>query len=436
MNQSKMKNRNEITIVGAGFTGLTLGIYLIKKNYRVKILESSSEIGGLASTFKLEKGQELEKFYHHWFNNDIHILNLIKELNLEENIKVNFSKTGLYYANNFFKLSSPLDLLRFKPLNLIQRIRLGLLALRVKFISNWMLLEKKSAEDWLIELGGKRVFEIVWKPLLEGKFGSYSKEISAVWFWNKLKLRGGSRGEKGKEELLFYKGGFKELINSMAKEIKNKGGHIQLEYPVKKIEQIGNLWLLNEEIQTDKIIITTAIPIYKKLIEPWADKNYLRGLNKIKYIGNVCLILELSKSLSDTYWLNVNDSSFPFVGLIEHTNFEQKENYNGNHIVYLSKYIQTASTLYNLTKEEFFDYSIPFIQKMFPEFEENWVVNYHLWKAEYSQPIVTKEYSNIKPEMKTPYDGLFLCSMAQIYPEDRGTNYAVKYAKKLVNDFF
>ena len=293
-----------------------------------------------------------------------------------------------------------------------------------------------SAEDWLIELGGKRVFEIVWKPLLEGKFGSYSKEISAVWFWNKLKLRGGSRGEKGKEELLFYKGGFKELINSMAKEIKNKGGHIQLEYPVKKIEQIGNLWLLNEEIQTDKIIITTAIPIYKKLIEPWADKNYLRGLNKIKYIGNVCLILELSKSLSDTYWLNVNDSSFPFVGLIEHTNFEQKENYNGNHIVYLSKYIQTASTLYNLTKEEFFDYSIPFIQKMFPEFEENWVVNYHLWKAEYSQPIVTKEYSNIKPEMKTPYDGLFLCSMAQIYPEDRGTNYAVKYAKKLVNDFF
>ena len=222
----------------------------------------------------------------------------------------------------------------------------------------------------------------------------------------------------------------------MAKEIKNKGGHIQLEYPVKKIEQIGNLWLLNEEIQTDKIIITTAIPIYKKLIEPWADKNYLRGLNKIKYIGNVCLILELSKSLSDTYWLNVNDSSFPFVGLIEHTNFEQKENYNGNHIVYLSKYIQTASTLYNLTKEEFFDYSIPFIQKMFPEFEENWVVNYHLWKAEYSQPIVTKEYSNIKPEMKTPYDGLFLCSMAQIYPEDRGTNYAVKYAKKLVNDFF
>ena len=197
-----MKNRNEITIVGAGFTGLTLGIYLIKKNYRVKILESSSEIGGLASTFKLEKGQELEKFYHHWFNNDIHILNLIKELNLEENIKVNFSKTGLYYANNFFKLSSPLDLLRFKPLNLIQRIRLGLLALRVKFISNWMLLEKKSAEDWLIELGGKRVFEIVWKPLLEGKFGSYSKEISAVWFWNKLKFIGGSRGEKAKEELL------------------------------------------------------------------------------------------------------------------------------------------------------------------------------------------------------------------------------------------
>src|SRR5690606_33239900 len=134
----------------------------------------------------------------------------------------------------------------------------------------------------------------------------------------------------------------------------------------------------------------------------------------VQYIGNVCLTLELSRSLSDIYWLNVNDPDFPFVGVIEHTNFEPTESYKGRHIVYMSKYLPTDEKLYAMSETEFFEYALPFIQRMFPKFERSWVLNYHVWKEEYSQPLVTLNYSKIIPEHKTPLSNVVINTMAQI----------------------
>ena len=53
---------------------------------------------------------------------------------------------------------------------------------------------------------------------------------------------------------------------------------------------------------------------------------YVERLRRIRFLANVCIVLELDRSLSDTYWLNVNDPGFPFVGVIEHTNFEPSSN--------------------------------------------------------------------------------------------------------------
>ena len=159
------------------------------------------------------------------------------------------------------------------------------------------------------------------------------------------------------------------------------------------------------------------------------DASYIEQLNKIQYIGNVCLTLELKQSLSEIYWLNVNDPGFPFVGVIEHTNFESKETYKGRHIVYLSKYLPTDEVLYNMTEKEFFDYAMPYIKKMFPLFTEDWVLDYHVWKEAYSQPLVTLHYSKLIPGVTTPLPNVLINTMAQIYPEDRGTNYAVREGK-------
>jgi protoporphyrinogen oxidase len=428
-------SEKSINIVGAGFTGLSLGYYLAKAGWKVNIFEKDAEPGGLAGSFKVE-GENLEKFYHHWFTNDLHIMNLIKELDCEDHIVIRPTRTGMYYANNFFKLSSPLDLLKFNPLSLINRIRLGFVVLAVRIVKDWKKLEDITAKDWLIKICGKQGYTVVWEPLLKGKFGRYAETVSAVWFWNKLKLRGGSRGEKGKENLAYYKGGFASLAESVANKIIEFGGTINYNTEVSAVNGESAIILADGRVLTaDKTVITTPLPIAAKILESSAEPKYIDQIKQIQYIGNICLTLELNRSLSEIYWLNVNDPGFPFVGIIEHTNFEPVESYKGRHIVYLSKYLPTDETLYNMTEEAFFEYAIPFIQRMFPDFNKDWVLDYHVWKEAYSQPLVTRHYSKIIPDFKTPLKGVYINTMAQIYPEDRGTNYAVREGKLMAERF-
>jgi protoporphyrinogen oxidase len=145
-------------------------------------------------------------------------------------------------------------------------------------------------------------------------------------------------------------------------------------------------------------------------------------------------VLRLNRSLSSTYWLNVADPTFPFVGIIEHTNLDPKENYNGEHIVYLSKYLPTTESLFSLNNDDYYAYCEPFIKRIFPEFDRSWVNSYHVWKAHFSQPVITERYSQLIPDTKTPIESLWLGTMAQIYPEDRGTNYAVRYGRRIARD--
>ena len=194
-----MLNRS-VLIVGGGFTGLSLAFDLVNKGVRVKVLEADAEVGGLAGTFEVG-GQKLEKFYHHWFNNDQHVMGLIDDLGAKDKVRLRATRTGMYYSNKFYRLSSPLDLLKFKALSFVGRVRLGLLSLKARRIKDWEVLEKISASQWLRDLAGEEVYQVVWEPLLRGKFGEAAEDVSAVWMWNKLKLRGGSRGSKGEEQL-------------------------------------------------------------------------------------------------------------------------------------------------------------------------------------------------------------------------------------------
>ena len=350
--------KSNIVVVGAGFTGLSAAYELAKAGHSVTVLEAEAEIGGLASAFNVGE-YKLDRFYHHWFTNDIEVMSLIKDLG----VTINPTNTGIYYANNFFKLSTPWDLLNFSPLSFIDRIRLGLLALRARRVKDWMALEDKTAHEWLRELGGEDVYRIVWEPLLKGKFGPYAEDISAVWFWNKLKLRGGSRGKGGQERLAYFKGGFIGLADELANKIYSLGGKVLLNSNVRSLNPIKGKWKIRlsdeRKFIADYVIATVALPIIADMVEEWAPKTYQDSLRRIKYIGNVCLVLELNQSLSNTYWLNVNDPSFPFVGVIEHTNFEKKENYGGSHIVYLSKYLPFTNELYSKNKDEFFEYAYP-----------------------------------------------------------------------------
>lgn len=426
-------SENQVTIVGGGFCGLAAAYELARNGIRVVVLEAERELGGLASSFEVG-GRQLNRFYHHWFTSDAEVMELIAELGLQDRIEVHPTSTGMYYNRSFFRLSSPWDLLRFTPLRPADRIRLGLMTLRARRVNDWHALESRTAREWIEELGGPEVYRVVFQPLLQGKFGPCAERISAVWFWNKLKLRGGSRGRRGEERLAYFRGGFVALAEAIAGRIREMGGRIELSAPVKTIEPAGEMWHAvtpQGAIVSRRIVATTPLPLTADMVRGWAGQSYVARLERIRYLGNICLVLELDRALSTTYWLNVNDPSFPFVGVIEHTNFVRPEIYGGRHIVYLSKYLPHTDRLYGMTADEFLDYALPFLQTMFPAMERRWILAHHLWRARWSQPVVEKHYSRLLPAEDGPVAGLHLCSMAQIYPEDRGTNYAIREGRRL-----
>jgi protoporphyrinogen oxidase len=426
---SDASHRPHVAIVGGGYSGLAAGYELTLRGVRATVFESEPEPGGLAGSFSVE-GAPLEKFYHHWFRSDVHILGLIEELGAGDRIVDRPTSTGMYHNKRILRMSSPLDLLRFDPLRFLDRLRLGMLVLRARRVDDWRTLEDKTAAAWLRELAGERVYRVVWEPLLRGKFGPFADEIAAVWFWNKLKLRGGSRDRRGRESLAYLRGGFAELARRIAARIEAGGGRVRTSTPVDRIAirdgRAVGVQLDGETIEADAVLATPALPVIADLLSGSTDGVFAASLRQIDYLANICLVLELDRSLSTTYWLNVADPTFPFVGVIEHTNFEPSTSYGGRRIVYLSRYLPVDDPLWSLDADGALAFALPHLQRMFPEFQHAWVLRHHLWKARYAQPIVVRRYGALIPPHRTPVPGLWIASMAQIYPEDRGTNYAVR----------
>jgi protoporphyrinogen oxidase len=430
----QMTNQYDAVIVGAGFTGLTAGLQLARAGKKVCILEGDTEPGGLAGTFEFRDGVTIEKFYHHWFNNDEYVPELVKELGLSDQIVTLPSRTGMYYNGRFWRLSTPLDLLRFKPLSFIDRIRLGLLVLQVRRIKDWRTIEHLSIREWLEPLCGAAVFRVVWEPLIKSKFSVFADAVNAVWMWKKLVLRGSTRDKKGGEQLAYFRGGFGRLARAMADEIRKHGGEIRYGTPATGIKTAnGNVEAITTcdgDVAGRQYLFTPSFRVIADIFDGIQDAAWVQSLRRVNYLGNVCLVLELNRSLSDTYWLNVNDPGFPFVGVIEHTNFDRPENYDGKHVVFLSRYLAKEDPVWEYTDEQYLSFAFEHLKRMFPELDRSWVEDFRIWRAEFAQPVTERAYSQYVPGQATPFKNAWISTMAQIYPEDRGTNYAIREGRK------
>lgn len=428
--KENMNKIYDVVIVGAGFAGLTAGLVLARAGKSVCLLDSDAQPGGLAGSFEFRDGVTIEKFYHHWFNNDDHVPGLVKELGMEGDILTMPSKTGMYFNGRHWRLSTPLDLLRFKPLSFWDRIRLGLLVLKVRRVTDWRSIEHLTIREWLEPLCGKNVYRVVWQPLIENKFSVVADQINAVWMWKKLVLRGSTRDSKGGEQLAYFKGGFARLAQAMANEITRLGGEIHYHSPVTGVETEGQriraVCTDQRNVAGKQFLFTPAFPIIGDIFKQQVSQSWQEKWQRVKYLGNVCLVLELDRSLSDTYWINVNDPGFPFVGVIEHTNFDSPANYQGKHIVFLSRYLAKEDPLWRYGDAEYLDFALGHLQRMFPQMQRSWINDYRIWRADYAQPITERGYSSYVPGRETPFANGWIGTMAQIYPEDRGTNYAIR----------
>jgi len=238
-----------VAIIGGGLTGLTCGYELLKKGYDVTIFEKEKEVGGLASSFQLSDSY-LEKFYHHVFDTDAYFLELIKELGLEDKLLWLDSSVSIYRDKRLFSFSSPFDLLTFKPISFVDRIRAGLITVFLQKYKNWDTLKNISAYDWMKKYAGKNVTRVIWEPLLKGKFGNSYKEISMAWLWARIHVRINSRkGLVSKEMLGYINGGFQIFVDKLEREIVNRGGKLITKSDISNIGHRinGKISLYNKE---------------------------------------------------------------------------------------------------------------------------------------------------------------------------------------------
>lgn len=380
-----MKNmKKKVAVIGAGIGGLYAG-YKLKDKFEVTIFEKEKEIGGLLGSFRLN-GKYIEKTYHHIFKSDKYIMDLIKELDLDKKMVWRKENMAVYYQNNMYAFNSPIDLLNFLPLSLIDKIRLGLVSIYLQKEKNYKKFENVKAYTWLPKYFGNSVWEVLWKPLLAGKFGKYYKDIDMTWFWARIHFRGHS-------ELGYLKDGFYQIIEKLSNGLK---------IVRKKVDK-------NDLGKYDLVIDTSPI-------------------KSVKYLGAIDVLFTSKQKLSNYYWHNINDLKAPFIAFIQHTNFVDCYS---EHVYYMGGYYPQDHKYFKAKDEIIYGDFFKYLKKMFKDFKEKEINQKFIFKFKNAQHIPLLENANFQFSNSNK---VIHMNFAQIYPQDRGINYAIRMAKRILKN--
>lgn len=427
-----------ICIIGAGLTGLVAAHRLLDMGFRVVLLESTLEAGGMLSSFNMGSGR-IEYIYHHIFASDQHLDQLANELGLKEQVSWHQAREALYSDDVMYSFSRPLHLLRFRAIPVWQRLKSVHAISRSGRAGSWQNLENITAEAWLRRNCGDQAYEKLWRPMLRAKFDLAADEISAVWIWNRFILGGRIRAGLNREARLGYmKGGFGTLIDALVRSIEARGGIISyghtamniIREPANEDRPRYRVACILEncssvEIVSDAVIATVSGRQFANISNNLdLPENYLKQVRAIRYKGDLCMILRLKKSLSPFYWTTVCDD-LPFVVVVEHTNLDGPGQYGGN-VVYLSRYLDVTDPLWTQSDGTIYKLFSQGLTRLYPGFGPQDVIDWRLRRTRYAQPVISQQYSSRMPSMNTPEPGVKLAGMAQIYPEDRGMNFAVR----------
>jgi len=423
-----------IAIIGAGAAGLSAAFDLTRAGHRVTVFESGPEVGGLAAGFKAEHWEwTLEKFYHHWFASDAHILKLIDELGARNKVLFPRPVTVMYYDGKFYQFDSPLSALKFPGLGWgLAKIRFGLVGLYLRLTNNWKALEKTTVDAWMRKWAGDKAYEALWEPMMVGKFGErHAKNVNMAWFWARIHSRTSNLGT--------FVGGFQAFMNLLAQHVEHQGGTIRLNTNVSAIrtEADGKVTLETSlGTETFDRLLTTTSPALFARMAPQLPDDYKARIERLRSLGAVVMVVALDRKLGNgAYWYNLPKAAgFPFLALVEHTAYMSPEHYGGDHIIYCGDYLEPDHPYFDMAKEEIEEIYLPALERFNPDFDRSWVKRTWLFRTRYAQPVPLVDHSKNILDLKTPLSNVWLASMSQVYPWDRGTNFAVEIGRRAARE--
>ena len=441
-----------VAVIGAGVAGLTCAYRLAQSGHAVDVYERWPGLGGQAATLDLGDGQRLERYYHHLFTSDVHIADLYEELGMTGELEWHPSSVSFFLEGHTWPFTTPVHLLRFAPLSLRSRIKMGLAVLRLQRSAHDVApFERLTARDWIVKAMGAEAYDKVWGPLLRGKFGDRADDISMAWLWGKLTMRRNLKGKEARQEMLGYpRRSWEPLFEALRRSIEAHGGRVLIDRPAARLGRAdGGFEVLaaaagshrrghdprgfepdGEPERYDGVVSTVPNDVFLALLDDDLTQavgdDYLGRLRAIEYHTALCLLLELDRRFGPYYWTNIADPELPFVGLIEHTNLIEPKRYGGRRFLYVANYLAHGSELLELDAAALLARYEPGLRKINPAFELGWVRQSWLHREPAAQPIVSVGYRERIPPLATGVPGLVLANTTQIYPEDRGTNYAVR----------
>jgi protoporphyrinogen oxidase len=412
-------------ILGAGALGLTLAYRLAQAGQAVEVFERGSEPGGLAAGFCVG-GTYLEKFYHHLFGTDRAAIALIQEVGLGDRLLWLRPQSSILYRGGMHPMDSVGAVLRFPPLALPDRLRLGAATAYLKLERNYRRLECDTASAWLRRWMGPEPYRVVWEPLLRSKFGVHADEILMSWMWARLHYRTTKLG--------YLRGGFQLLYERLVEVIQEHGGRLHFGETVRGVTpRVGGGFDLQTDARRtayDAVVSTAPTRLTFQLV-PDLPADFRRRYAPGLAYGAHCVVLELDRQLMQPYWLCINDPGFPFLAAVEHTNLMPPADYGGAHLLYLGNYLPPDDPLFRRSDADVVAEFTSALPRLNPAFDRSWVSAAHVFKAPYAQPIVTAGYRQHSPPHRTPLPGFYMANMFQVYPQDRGQNYSIAMAERV-----
>lgn len=427
-----------IAIIGGGIAGLTAAYDLAQQpDVAVTVYEGSDYLGGLAAGFKGRAGWDwpLEQFYHHLFTNDDAIIGLTREIGLGDALAIHDPVTAFFIQGKTYPLDTPLRVLQFPLLPLVDRLRMGMAIAYLRYHPQrpWQRFDKLLADEWLARWMGRRAYNLLWQPMLQGKFGAHYAEVNLAWFWARIVKRTPNLG--------YYRGGFQTFIDGLAAAARQRGATVRTGarvLGVRPISQAGGAGGYVVEVAGEApaqydVVLSTVSPGLMQRLVPDLPGDYLGELGALKSMGAVVTTVALKQPLMrEVYWANIpKREGLPFLALVEHTNMIDPAHYGGDHLIYIGDYLDPEHRYFELSEDELLAEFMPHFAKFNPNFRPDWISGAWVHKAKYAQPVPPVGYAAMIPAVRTPLDGLYFASMSQVYPWDRGTNYAVEMGRRV-----